>query len=100
EQPMKAESGIAVAPTDLSILHRGSLTEHGFGLHELSSGHVNHRRLKMGKREIVVKRQCIRRGSQALVSPRRMAEPEEVSPVGRLKRDRSAGRLHGLLRVP
>ena len=61
EQPMQAQRGIAVAATDLAILHRRSLTEHGFGLSEMSPGDVDHRRLEMGEREIGVERQRVRR---------------------------------------
>ena len=92
EQPMQAQRGIAVATTDLAILHRRSLTEHRFRLSEMSPRDMDHRRLEMGEREIGVEGKRVRRGSQALVSPRRVSEPEEMPPVGRFECDRPPGR--------
>ena len=97
---MQAQRGIAVATTDLTILHGSSLTEHGFRLSEMSPRDVDHRRLEVSEREIRVERESVRGGSQALASPRRVSEPEKMPPVRRSSATARRADLHRFFRFP
>jgi hypothetical protein len=90
EQPMQAQRGISIATTNLTILHGRSLAEHGLSLSEMSPRDVHHRPLVVGECEVGVERKRVLRGSQTLVSPRRVSEPEEMPPIGRFESDRPA----------
>ena len=89
---MQAERGIALAAADLPILDRRAVPQHAFRLGEMPARDVDHRRLKVGEREIGIERERRGAGAQPFLAPRRVTEAEEVPPVRRLERDRAARR--------
>ena len=97
---MKAEAGIAIAARNLAILHGRSLAQHRFGIAQVAARDVNHRHLKVRERKVGIQRERVVGRAQPFVAPRRVTQPEEMTPVRRVERNGPAGGRHRLRRLP
>ncbi len=89
KEPMEPERREALRPTTLLDLYRGTTTQHGFCLREMTSRHVHHGDLEVGKREFRIEREHAVGSVKSRVSPGRMSQPEQMPPIRGFERHRA-----------